>query len=124
MMRVLVIDDDAMQHNFVALLFKHIAQPTPMTAISALEGLSIVKNTPVDLILLDVMMPIHDGFWALRKLRDNGFTGEIVMFSAFDSPDFERRARLEGADDYMRKADLNVQKTRQMLGIDTEVKAK
>jgi two-component system response regulator MprA len=67
---------------------------------AALDGLA---GAPVDLIVLDVLMPMVDGFETCRRLRARGDATPILVLTARDGID-DRVAGLElGADDYLVK---------------------
>jgi two-component system, OmpR family, response regulator MprA len=67
---------------------------------AALDGLA---GAPVDLIVLDVLMPMVDGFETCRRLRERGDATPILVLTARGGID-ERVAGLElGADDYLVK---------------------
>ncbi len=99
--RVLVVDDEA---NIVDLLKIALERAgwTVLTALNATEGERLVRSNPVDLILLDIMMPGRDGFSLCRDLR--AFTNvPIIMLTARkDTEDIVRGLEL-GADDYITK---------------------
>lgn len=98
--RILVVDDDAgirdvlgdylSQHGFVAF-----------GAGSAAEMDEVLASTPVDLIVLDMMMPGEDGLSVCRRLSGKG--APILMLSAM-SEETDRIVGLElGAADYVGK---------------------
>lgn len=98
--RILVVDDDAgirdvlgdylSQHGFVAY-----------GAGSAVEMDAVLASTPVDLIVLDMMMPGEDGLSVCRRL--SGKSAPILMLSAM-SEETDRIVGLElGAADYVGK---------------------
>ena len=61
------------------------------------------RTSPVDLIILDVLMPMLDGLDACRALRDRGDATPVLVLTARDAID-DRVAGLEaGADDYLVK---------------------
>lgn len=68
-------------------------------------ALDAAQRTPVDLILLDVMMPEMDGVTALEHLKSNGITRDvpIVMISAVDDIESVAKCIQLGADDYLPK---------------------
>ncbi|MCD6520748.1 MAG: response regulator [Anaerolineae bacterium] len=71
-------------------------------AYSAQQALALAREHQPSLILLDVMMPGHDGWEALQALKHNPETRDIpvIICSILDEPDL---AFSLGADDYIRK---------------------
>ena len=71
-------------------------------AQTAEQALALAKETHPFLIMLDVMMPAHDGWEVLQSLKHNPATGDIpiVICSILDEPEL---ALSLGADDYIRK---------------------
>src|SRR5262249_51289048 len=67
------------------------------------EGLYCAQNVEYDFIILDVMLPVMDGYAVCRNLRSSGCRTPILMLTARDSVD-DRVAGLDcGADDYLTK---------------------
>lgn len=68
------------------------------------------KRTP-DLILLDLMMPVKDGFETLRELKaDKKFTHvKTIVFSNLGQEEDRKKAADLGADDYFVKAEISLQ---------------
>ena len=67
------------------------------------EGLNIAKSKPVDLILLDLMLPKLSGLEICKTLRRDGSILPIIMLTAKDS-EFDKVHGIEsGADDYITK---------------------
>lgn len=72
------------------------------TALNGAEALHIVNTQPIDLIILDIMMPIMDGYEATRLIREQ-HNMPIIFLSAKTS-DFDKvQGLVIGADDYMTK---------------------
>lgn len=73
-----------------------------LTASDGLEALELLQTHPVDLIILDVMMPRLDGIAVCMRIREERDT-PIIMLSA-KSQDMDKIAGLSiGADDYVAK---------------------
>ena len=99
--RVLVVDDNPLN---VKLLTAKLAQDyyVVSTASDGTQALASVKASPPDLILLDVMLPILDGFEVLRQLRKRSST-PVIMLTARTSQGDRINGLNSGADDYLPK---------------------
>ena len=72
-------------------------------AMDGEEGLSMAKERPFDLIILDIMLPRMDGFEVCKRLRQAGCIIPILMLTA-KSQEIDKVLGLElGADDYVTK---------------------
>jgi two-component system, OmpR family, response regulator MprA len=100
--RLLVVDDDP----DVRLSLKRALSCAGYLVTMATHGgaaLDGLAGAPVDLIVLDVLMPMVDGFETCRRLRERGDATPILVLTARDGID-DRVAGLElGADDYLVK---------------------
>jgi CheY-like chemotaxis protein len=83
--RVLIIDDDLDQRQILSAALE--AEYEVLTASDGLDGYSMACTALPPVIVLDVMMPIVDGWTVLRKLRANPLTREtrVVIATALDS---------------------------------------
>jgi two-component system response regulator MprA len=100
--RLLVVDDDPDVRDSLGRALR-CAGYTVGTAANGADALESVARSPVDLIVLDVLMPMLDGFEACRRLRVRGDTTPILVLTAKDTID-DRVTGLEvGADDYLLK---------------------
>lgn len=101
MKKVLVVDDEEHLTSLVkAYLAKDGYQVT--VANNGRDGLTAVRRSNPDLIILDVMMPEMDGFEFIRTLREESETPVIFLTAKVDEQ--ERVLGLElGADDYLVK---------------------
>jgi two-component system, OmpR family, response regulator MprA len=100
--RLLVVDDDPDVRLSLERALR-MAGYAVTTAVHGADALDCLARTPVDLIVLDVMMPMVDGFEACRRLRGRGDATPILVLTARDTVD-DRVTGLEvGADDYLVK---------------------
>ncbi|WP_455757593.1 response regulator [Sulfurimonas sp.] len=99
---VLIVDD--VKEN-VDLLVEILQDHDLVTALDGKTALEVVENEDIDLILLDIMMPILDGFEVCKTLKQNSKTSHIpiIFLSAKNEPlDVQEGFKL-GAVDYITK---------------------
>ncbi len=95
--RVLIADDNPV-NTLIARRALESAGFRVTLAITGNEALEAVARMEPELVLMDLRMPIMDGFEATRRLRARGYKGVIVAISAEMNLDIERQARAAGAD--------------------------
>lgn len=100
--KILVVDDDiAIRHMLNRTLAS--AGMAPFTVANGKEALTAVEKDNYDVILMDYMMPVMNGFETIRALRENGVDTPVIMLS-HNSSDADTLEGLEsGADDYIYK---------------------
>jgi len=102
MTKILIVDDNP---DVLLLLERRLGAVGYETihANNASEGLSILETTPVDIVVLDVMMPGISGYEVCRELREQfGDDLPIVFVSGERTESYDRVAGLiVGADDYV-----------------------
>jgi two-component system, OmpR family, alkaline phosphatase synthesis response regulator PhoP len=101
---VLVVDDEEYILRILSFAMRaegwHV-----LTASNGDEALKQVEASPPDLMVLDLMMPVIDGYQVLKRLKSNPSTrGIAVIVLSAKGRDFDRDAAIElGADDYFTK---------------------
>ncbi len=114
--RILVVEDDV--RNVYALT--NILEPRGATveiarngqeALDLLQRFTTEPAAAVDLVLMDVMMPVMDGLAATREIRKNPLWKKlpVIVLTAKAMPDDQQRCIEAGANDYMAKP-LDVEK--------------
>ena len=102
--RILVVDDEPNNIRFLEALLESEGYIT-LSASSGLAALKMAKTSVPDIILLDIMMPVMDGFEVCKQLRadPNLQTLPIIFLTALD----DDQSRLQGldvmGDDYLTK---------------------
>ena len=102
--RILVVDD--IPANTKLLEARLSAEYFDVvSAKSGIEALSVARQRPFDLVLLDVMMPVMDGFETCRRFKADPTLEHIpiVMVTALDQPADRVRGLEAGADDFLTK---------------------
>ena len=99
--RILIADDEP---RYLRLLEANLRTEgyEVVTAQGGLQGLEVFSNQPIDLVLLDVMMPRLDGFSTCQRLREFSNVPIIILTAKGEEQDRVRGLDL-GADDYMVK---------------------
>jgi len=102
--RILVVDDDPMNVKLVTALLKKDGYEI-FTAGNGVEALDEVRQQQPDLILMDVMMPIMDGYQATRELKDDPLTAgiPIIMITALNGTEDKVHGLRCGADEFLTK---------------------
>src|SRR5271156_6693696 len=102
--QIMVVDDDA---DTVAILAHHLQRAgfVAIEAVSGAECLRLARENPVDVILLDLMMPEMDGFQVCRGLKENPATAEIpfIMTPARAALDARAEGMRLGVSDFLAK---------------------
>ncbi|MBI9045683.1 MAG: response regulator [Anaerolineaceae bacterium] len=75
---ILIIDDEMDTTTLLSLMLRKTGYQVH-TAYNGAKGLEIIKNNPVDLILLDLMMPDMDGWETLKALRKVSYAPVIIL---------------------------------------------
>jgi len=76
---------------------------TISTAFSAREGLNILEQNPIDLVVLDIMMPGTNGIEAMQEIKARYPDIEIILLTAYASLETAKSAIRFGAFDYLSK---------------------
>ncbi len=100
--KILVTDDEENIRNLLCETLR-LSGYSPTPAQSGTEALTLIKNTKFDLVLLDINMPVVNGFMVLEKIRSSNSNLPVIMLSArADKSDVVAGLR-DGADDYVSK---------------------
>jgi CheY-like chemotaxis protein len=101
-MTVLVVEDNPFNRNFIKLILDHMG----FEAVEAENGeIGVRKALEIlpDMVLMDMMMPVMDGFQATRALKADPSTAGIpvLAMTALSLEKDRRRARDAGCDDFL-----------------------
>ena len=101
-MNILIVEDErrmatALQEGLAAEGY------SVRVSLTGEEGFFLVQAEPFDLMILDVMLPGHDGFEIVNTLRKRGSTTPVLMLTARDTIEDRVRGLDSGADDYLVK---------------------
>ncbi len=99
---VLVIDDDKMIRSFLDNILSEDGYEVLLAATGA-EGNAILRAKPVDVVLLDLMLPDEDGISILRKIKQEEPNVQVVLLTAYGAVESAVEAMRLGAYDYIDK---------------------
>ena len=100
-MRILVVDDEALLVKGISYNLRNEGYEV-LTGSNGLDAVRTVREGPVDLVILDVMMPEMDGLEACRQIRD--FSDVPIILLTAKADDMDKLMGFEhGADDYLTK---------------------
>lgn len=102
---VILVVDDISTNNILMKNLLRVRNYEVLLAQSGIEALRIAEERKPDVILLDIMMPVMDGYEVLARLRSNEATKDIkvVMVSALGGKIDIKNAMDLGADGYITK---------------------
>ena len=98
---ILVVDDEAPMRKYVASNLKARGYQV-LTADDGTEALKLIDEHPIDLLILDIMMPGPDGLEVLARVRRD-MNVPVLMLSARGREGDKVEALDAGADDYLTK---------------------
>jgi sigma-B regulation protein RsbU (phosphoserine phosphatase) len=103
--RVLVVDDIEANRDLLVRRLRRMGIEDVVQAADGRAALEIIRTTRLDLVLLDIMMPVMTGFDVLDALANEGrIEGlPVIVISAMDEMDAIVRAIRLGAEDFLLK---------------------
>lgn len=102
MFKILVVEDNKNLQKLYCAILKTEGYTT-FTADNGEDALKVLGNEHIDLIVLDIMMPVMDGYELTDILRQGGSETPILMITAKTEKEDKRAGFLVGIDDYMTK---------------------
>jgi len=103
MKKILVVDDDNINRKLLNVLLKKTGKYEVIEAENGMEALNIIKNESIDMVLLDIIMPVMDGIDLLKILKsDENFKSiPIIILTTDDTK--KNEAEILGASDFITK---------------------
>ncbi len=101
---ILIIDDEEFFIEPIKLFFEKMGS-TVITAEDGMSGLNLAKSASPDVIILDLMLPVIDGYQVCRLLKfDNQYRNiPVIIVSAKDTENDKNIGKQSGADLYITK---------------------
>lgn len=101
MAKILLVEDNEMNRDMLSRRLQRKGH-TVLIAVDGAEGVAKAQSDPPDLILMDMSLPIVDGWEATRRLKADPATKAIpiIALTAHAMAEDEQRAREAGCDDF------------------------
>jgi two-component system OmpR family response regulator len=98
----LVVDDELAVQELICDALR-LAGYEPLDAAHGMEALRVMRESPVDLVILDINMPDMNGYEVLSRMRDHENHTPVIFLTARIEAEDTRRGFQLGADDFVRK---------------------
>ncbi|KKP37470.1 MAG: PAS domain S-box [Candidatus Roizmanbacteria bacterium GW2011_GWA2_32_13] len=104
-MKIIIIEDDHFFQNFYSVKLNELGYQVEV-ANNGQEGIDKIKVLLPNLILLDLIMPVKDGFQVLAELKNDPLLSKIpvIVFSTLGQESDIKKAIELGAKDYINKS--------------------
>ena len=103
--KVLVIDDDEMNLQIAKMILERKLPCEVIGVDNGIEGLDVLRQQHISLVLLDIMMPHFDGIETLQEIRNDKRIKDVPIMMLTASSDVEniQKVGLLGVMDYIKK---------------------
>lgn len=99
---MLIADDVELNRALLENIFDD--EYSILQAADGVEAMEILRSQPVDVVLLDIVMPRMDGFEVLKAMKEEeSLSGIPVIMATSEKEKSEERALILGADDFINK---------------------
>jgi len=102
---ILIVDDDV-RNTFALVSYLETLDMNIFTAEHGRDALDILqKNDQIEVVLMDIMMPVMDGYETMRKMKENSVTADIpvIAVTARAMKGDREKCLKAGASDYISK---------------------
>jgi len=101
--RILIVEDDLVTYEY----FNIVLRKTGVQLLHATNGEQAVKlcreDKNIDLVLMDIQLPVLDGYTATRQIKSLERDIPVVAQTAYAMEDDEKKCKQAGCDDYLAK---------------------
>jgi len=102
-LKVLIVEDEIISEEFLSIISFDISSEI-LKANNGIEAVEMCKNnTDIDLIIMDIKMPLMDGYEATRKIREFNSNVIIIAQTAYTLENDRNKALEAGCNDYISK---------------------
>lgn len=101
--RVIIADDEPITRMDLKEMLQSEGYQVIQEAADGFDAVEACKMHHPDLILMDIKMPLLDGFAAARIINEEMLADTVVILTAYSEKDFVEKAKAVGADGYLVK---------------------
>ena len=99
---ILVVEDEHINFRYIQEILKR-TNAEVVRAENGQEAIDIARSMPLDLILMDIKLPIMDGYEATRKIREFNENVPIIAQTAYVMSGEEEKTKEAGCNAYLTK---------------------
>ena len=99
MPNILLVEDNELNRDMLSRRLERKGY-TIAIAVDGQQAVNMAGTTPYDLILMDMSLPVMDGWEATRQIRATGSRVPIIALTAHAMEGDEQKAKAAGCDDY------------------------
>jgi DNA-binding NarL/FixJ family response regulator len=114
--RVLLADDHTRLREALRDLLEETGFEVVGESGDGADAVAMARQLEPDIVVIDLGMPVLNGLDATRLIKDGRSATQVVVLSAFESPELERQAREAGAFAYLDKGTMARRVHRVLLG--------
>ncbi|MGI5985588.1 MAG: response regulator [Clostridiales bacterium] len=101
--RVVIADDEPITRMDIKEMLESVGYKVIQEAADGFDAVEACKKLHPDLVLMDIKMPLLDGFAAARIINDELLADTIIILTAYSDQNFVEQAKAVGADGYLVK---------------------
>lgn len=102
MEKVLIVDDEPFIRKMMEDMLRTL-EYEPILAENGERALEILEKEHIEIVLMDIEMPVMDGITAVKKIREKNIDTIVIMLTAYRDEETMRRSAEVGADDFLTK---------------------
>lgn len=105
--KILLVEDEKLISKVLSLKLQHSGYLVKI-AINGQQAIDFMKQEKFDLVLLDIIMPVKNGFDVLKELQQLGDKTKVIMTTNLSQDEDKINAKALGAIDYYVKSNTSL----------------
>ncbi|MFO7863592.1 MAG: response regulator [Salinivirgaceae bacterium] len=99
---ILIVEDEHINFRYLQEIIKK-TQAQILRAENGFDAVDVARNNNLDLILMDIKLPVMDGYEATRQIREFNKDVPIIAQTAYVMSGEEEKTKQAGCNDYLTK---------------------